>query len=208
MGVESWGHPPMNRLNFSISRIWAIVGLFLLVQFFLLAIYHRSRDRDRQTVAFAASIVAGAFALYTYLQGLEQKQNECAEKLIERWNVPAVLPLRKPIREITEGLLDAGNFERSKRGDKLSEEQLGLRSDIVAILSFWEEVALAVRTKSANEEKIQRYFEPVMVQGYDCMRAWIENERKVDNEPIYFLELEKVVLRWKEMRTRGTLFNR
>ena len=57
-----------------------------------------------------------------------------------------------------------------------------MRSDIVAILSFWEEVALAVRTKTANEEKVRRFFEPVMIQGYQFMKLWIDNERTVDND--------------------------
>jgi len=85
----------MNKINFSVPRIWLIVGFFLATELSLLWVYKQSADRDRQVVSFCASVVAGSFALYTYLRGLEEKQNEAADRLIERWNLPAMIPLRQ-----------------------------------------------------------------------------------------------------------------
>ena len=116
-------------------------------------------------------------------------------------------PIRKPIREITEGLLDYTSAMHKGKGVRLNEEALAIRNHIVIALGFLEEIAMAIRTGTANEEKLRRYYGPLMINIFDSLKKWIECERETDNEPAYYIELEAVVKDWKDYRTKSAQFS-
>jgi Domain of unknown function (DUF4760) len=193
----------MNRFNFSISRVWFIVGLFAIAEGLLWNEYRVATPSGREVLAFAATVVAGTFALYSYLKGQEQRRDEAADRLIARWSEPSMIPLRKFIREVSECQVELGDICRDKRNSKLPTQALEKRSDVVAILGFLEEIALAIRTGTASEGKLRRYYEAVLMQSWQAVEEWVKSERRVDNEPGYFLELEIISQRWSQMRAKA-----
>jgi hypothetical protein len=176
---------------------------FCMVESTLLYVFAHSSHESHETILFGASIVAGAFALFSYLRSIELRKGQAADQLIARWNNPDMRQTSKTLREIREGLLGYTSAMSTKRGTEFDEGALGTRQEIIAALGFFEEVALAIQTSTANEEKLRRYFEPVMIQGFGSLKKWIEAERDTDNEPTYYTELEAVVDRWKNLRTRN-----
>jgi hypothetical protein len=185
-------------MTITIPLIWAGVTLFLASEGVLLYEFHNADDKWKQTIVFGASIVAGAFGLFVYLKGIEQGRRQTAERLIDRWNDPGMTPLRDIMREITEGQIDAATLMRSGKGEKLEPEPLAARSKVVGMLNFYEEVAIAVLVKSADEQILRRFFHAVTCQAFDNLEAWIKNERTFDNEPAYYNNFEDLVERWKE----------
>ena len=185
----------MRRFNFSISRVWLLVGLFAVAEGLLWNEYRIATPSGREVIAFAASVVAGTFALYSYLKGQEQRRDEAADRLIARWSEPSMIPLRRFIREVSEYQVELGDVHRDKRNSKLTTQALEKRSEVVAILGFLEEIALAIRTGTASKDKLRRYYDAVLIQSWEAVEEWVKNERRVDNEPGYFLELEIVCQR-------------
>jgi hypothetical protein len=180
-----------------ISLVWAAIVLFVASEGALLYEFHNADDKWKQTIVFGASIVAGAFALFSYLKGIEQGRRQTAERLIDRWTDPSMMPLKDIVREITEGHLDTAQLMRSGKGVKLDQSALCARSKVIGMLNFYEEVAIAVRIKSADEDILQRFFRAVILQAFDNLEVWIRNERTIDNESRYYVELEQLVAKWK-----------
>jgi hypothetical protein len=66
------------------------------------------------------------------------------------------------------------------------------------LLGFFEEMALAVKNRTADEGKLNSFFRSAVCQSFGNLQVWIENERKVDNEYSYYVELEWLAGRWKK----------
>jgi hypothetical protein len=57
---------PMLRLK--ISLLWLSLIAFAIIELALLCAYHYSDNHWQNTIVFGASIVAGAFALFSYMK--------------------------------------------------------------------------------------------------------------------------------------------
>lgn len=194
--MTSWYH--RMKMTIRISLVWAAITLFVVIEGSLLYEFHNVSDKWKQTIVFGASIVAGAFGLFSYLKGIEQGRRQTAERLIDRWTAPEMTPLKDVIREITEGHTDVAALMRPGKGAKLDAATLTARSKIVGMLNFYEQVAIAVQIKSADESILKRFFRAVVCQCFDNLEAWIANERIIDNEPRYFTHLAELAKSWKE----------
>jgi uncharacterized protein DUF4760 len=87
---------------------------------------------------------------------------------------------------------------RPGKGAKLDAATLSARSKIVGMLNFYEQVAIAVQIKSADERILRRFFRAVICQSFDNLEGWIKNERTIDNEPRYFTDMEELAKSWKK----------
>jgi len=146
--------------------------------------------------------VGGAFALYTYLQGIEDRRAKYSQELIERWNRAEMLPFRATLRALTEKRLNPADLARTL-GQQLPPDIDGTRANIVTILNFFEEVAIAARTNSANEMRLYEFFDSIVRQTYSHLEDWVRAERKIDNEVHYYSELEALYGKWtKRSSTR------
>jgi hypothetical protein len=170
---------------------WLIVGLFLALEGILVIIYNYHNDHDRAAIAFTATVLGGAFALYTYLQGIDERRTQSAHHLIERWTKPDMISMRATLMDIMEGRLDPAKLTR---GDPAMQES---RLLIVSVLNFLEEISIAVIKRTANEDRLKDFFSSITEQSFAKLEDWIKHERKIDNEPAYYCEFEKLVARWK-----------
>ena len=182
------------RLEIPTRRV--ILGLFVIVEGGLLVGFHNASDHNRATLAFTATATAGAFALHTYLAGIEERRAENAQNLIRRWNAPEMLPVRLVLREITENRLEAATLQRSAKGGEMPPDVDGKRAGLVTVLNFYEELAIATQHNTADEERLYAFFSGIIQQSATCLEGWIKNERAVDNEPDYYCEFLKLVARW------------
>ena len=87
---------------------------------------------------------------------------------------------------------------RNVKGARLADDVLRTRSDLIGLLGFFEEMALAVRNRTADESKLESFFESPVRQSFGNLREWIENERKMDNNYSYYVEMEWLSHRWKK----------
>lgn len=188
----------MRAWTFRIPLVWLVVGPFLIIEVLLLAFFIRVNHEAHEEILFGASIVGGAFALYTYLKGIEERRTMAADELIKRWNDPSFNSMKRCIREICEETINPSDLFRAKKGEHMEEHRLLLRSELVAILGLFEEIALLINTSGVNEEKLKRFFGPAILQAHAYLESWIDNERKMDREDGYYIELQTVVAKWKK----------
>ncbi|MBX9599387.1 MAG: DUF4760 domain-containing protein [Bryobacteraceae bacterium] len=115
---------------------------------------------------------------------IDEKRSQYAYSLIERWNRADMVAVRLVFREVTEKRLDPATLMR--RGTEAIPKEIDeKRAGVVAILNFFEEVAIAARKGDANEDRLFEFFDGIVRQTYANLEEWIRHERKVDNEPHY-----------------------
>jgi len=154
---------------------------------------------------FAGTVLAGAFALYVYLRGIEDKRRETAGRLIERWNGPDRYELKKIMKMIADERLDPSTLSRKRKGEVQPDDILEQRLKVTAMLNFYEEMAISVKDRSANEDKLFDFFSNVLEDAYFRLLQYIENERRIDASAAYasaayFCELEWLAKRWRQRK--------
>ncbi len=135
------------------SPIRVVVPAFVIAGLFLAWLYQGASPNGKQTIVFCASVLGGAFALYSYLWNVEQSRSELAHQLIQRWNDPTLEAQKEILREVIHHNTNPAQYAVTAQGPPTGAAWTK-RSQIVAMLSFCEEVALAVNSGSANEELV------------------------------------------------------
>jgi hypothetical protein len=185
-----------------LSVVWVATSLFALVEAWFWWMYNY-KWFDRESIAFLATITAGAFALFGYLKGIEEKRSGAADKLIERWNAPSFRAIIDAARAIVERDKDSSELGRPKYSLKTaSAADTALRGNMQTVLGFFEEIAISIFVKAADEEKLKRFFEAVIPTGYDGFEAFILAERAMDKDPTIYKECQRLVERWTDVRRK------
>ncbi|MGA2737175.1 MAG: hypothetical protein ABSG65_06945 [Bryobacteraceae bacterium] len=94
---------------------WIVLFLFLGIEALILRLFAVSPEKDRAVIAFEGTVVAGAFALFVYMQGVEAQQSRAADKLFERWNNPAMAAYKNIGRDVRRGILDPITLARTSQ---------------------------------------------------------------------------------------------
>ena len=199
------------------SLPWGSILLFFLFGGLIAAGFYHRCPPWRDTIVFIGSVLGGTAGLYSLLlaveqyeasvaqhrAGVAQSQRQMAHHLIERWNDPQIERQKDILRTVLHpqhgaAAIDPAIYAVRRINGKLeAPTDRSKRSDVVAILSFCEEVALAVNVGSANEDLVRRYFEQVLSDIFDGFSTWIDAERGAQGDNELYAELQTVVRKWK-----------
>jgi hypothetical protein len=174
-GVESRHvmRPIQLRISIPILSIVVLLGIVLI------ATYAKIKEY-RETIQFASGLVGGGTAIYALLLSVQTRRSAAASRFVERYNDPSFAELRK----VLSAEVYAGT-------DHTSDPQ-----GISALLNFFEEMALAVNSKEADEEIARGFFFSVSGKFYRALEQQIVKLRKEGNQPTAFIEYEKLYRRW------------
>jgi hypothetical protein len=189
-------------MKVSIPWIWFNVGLFLLIELGLLGYFSSADDRHRAVLLFLATVIAGAFALYSFLKGIEEHRISQAGKMMERWNAPDRVAIRIVMADVTDGNFDLEKIRRRSAGHKFDDQTHALRIQILSGLNFYEELAIGIFEKSIDNERCFRFFNSMADQTWTSLADWIQSERNLDRNQTYYQEFEKLIKGWRERRSR------
>lgn len=180
----------------SLSFVWVITIVFFLIELGIgWTFAYRWYDRD--TLKFAATVTGSTFALFVFLKKIEQDRILVAEKLIERWNKPDIKPILERCRPVVELTLKSKDYGRPTYVAGTAEIGATLiRGDIIFVLGFFEEIALAVTSGSGDETRLKNFFGAVIPRGYDAFEGLVHAERIADNEHDYYRPVQTLVERW------------
>jgi hypothetical protein len=103
-----------------------------------------------------------------------------------------MVKIRSVLMDIMESRVDPASLTRGDAGVQES------RMLIVSALNFFEELSIAVLNKNADEHRLKQFFAAITSQSFAKLEDWIRHERKIDNEPGYYVEFEALVTRWKK----------
>jgi hypothetical protein len=178
-------------VQYRLSAKWVLLVLFLVVEFGLVRAFHHATKDNRETIAFGATVVGAAFALYTYMRGIDESRAQVSHHLIERWTSPDMVPMRAVLMDILEKRLDPSTLVRANK------DLYDKRNSVVSILNFLEEVSIAVHRKAASEGRLRDFYGAIVRNSHDQLMVWIDTERDLDGNDKYYIEFEKLAIRWK-----------
>jgi hypothetical protein len=171
--------------------------LFLIAEGILLAVYSARHDLQ-PNITFGATIVAAAFALFQFLDKSQHDRYESAGEFAKQWNDPSLNSVRLEIRAIlTDALLIEPLTKKSERPDQFTEEQSVKRGQVIGALNFFEELAVAVRKRRADERYLYDMLGVTVEMVWNKLKPWIEADRRF-GDASYWSEFEALAKRWEK----------
>jgi len=167
------------RVSFRLSV--PLVIFFGLAWAALVALYGEVSQPRQEVIKFAAELLGGATAVYALFMNVQSVRNAAARRFIERWTDPNFATFRKAISD----MVDAGS---PAHFDKQT---------LLAILNFWEEIAIAVLSREADERLLNDFFYTTVLKCFKVTQKWVEDERTRRNQPTGYIQFEKLYNRWK-----------
>src|ERR1035438_7451997 len=137
--------------------------------------WHWSADHSK-TVEFSVAVIGGLTGLYGLLLGIQQRRATSATRFMQRWNSNDFRRYRKAIRQTID---DNG----PQNVDVI---------DTAFILDFWEELAIAVLAKEADEGLLKRFFYSALIRYYLSTAIYVAELKAKTGQPTgyaYFNEL-------------------
>ena len=172
--------PIVPKISFRLSIPIAII--ILLLGAGTIYLHSRLGPDGRDTLKFGAALLGGITAVYALLLNVQARRAAAANKFVERWNDPKFLDCRKVISQVvaSDTVTDAVDIDHFRVG-----------------LSFFEELAIGVHRKEADEEILRDFFHTVTLVFYRASRKWIEDRRRLKNQPTAYCEYEKLYTKWE-----------
>jgi len=159
-----------------------LVILFVLLWAGVVILFWQVGPAQREAVKFAAEFLGGAAAIYALFLNVQAARNAAARRFIERWTDPTFAAHRKAISDMVE------------KGDLGPSPD---RQALLAILNFWEEIAVAVLWHEADEDLLQDFFYSAVIKSFGVTEGWIKKERVARNQPSGYIRFENLYNRWR-----------
>jgi hypothetical protein len=175
-----------------------ILAPFLVLEMALLVAYHYFAD-GRPTIVFAATVAGAAFGLNSYLTAIGDRRATVSSRFMERWNDPSFTEVRATVRKL---LRDEVSLSEIMQNGKLSPEAARLRDCVIAECNFFEEMAITVLDRRADEDALFRFFRKTVVFTYHKLKDWIEHERKLWAVDEFFENFGQLTSRWETIYKR------
>jgi hypothetical protein len=123
---------------------------------------------------------------------LASSKVERAFLFIRRWNEPVLEKRKHDFRTI----IDSGKAHDADYLEKHLTQNPELRTIVVEVLNFFEEIGLASNMGLADDETLERYFYGALTSYHSCLEAWIQRHRASIARPKMWIELEQMLTRW------------
>jgi len=160
-----------------------IVFLLVVAGIAAVILYWKADSAGREVIEFASAVLGGIVAIYGLLLNVQSARNASARRFLERWTDPQFAKYRAAVSKMLHGK-DA-TFETLDR------------QTVLAILNFWEEMAIAVLRKEADEAILKDFFYTVALGCYRVAGPWIERNRNELNQPTAYVPFQKLYNRWE-----------
>jgi hypothetical protein len=183
-------------ITFGIIAVVVGAGLILLYLFWASA-----RDELRFVVA-ALATVGGVASAYYIGSGLRATAE--SEKLTRtfaypaRWGDPPWAPARKATAELLKECQGKPEAERLAAIQKALKAKPELERDIIAVLNYLEELALAVNLGVVDEQIVKRFYRSTVVRGYRALAPWVKTHRDERESETIWSEIEALYDTWKQ----------
>jgi Domain of unknown function (DUF4760) len=170
---------PQFQFRFTLPYLVLVVGLGIGV-IVLYAVIPGQRD----VIKFSAVMVGGVTAIYSLLLNAQATRTASAAKFIERWNRPDFAVYGKVVSDALE-TNTVTQFDRQTN---------------LAVLNFWEELAVAANRGEAYESLLDAFFHTAAIRYFEAAKPWIDAQRIALHIPTGYIEYERMAVRWQKGR--------
>lgn len=195
--------PRSFSVRLRVPVIWVALGLFVPAELLLLWAYRWAGADWKEVIVFGATVIGGAFALFSHLRSVDEKLLERADHLVQRWSSPELEAHKTIMAQVYSGELTPRDFavRREASGKIVLPGDVQTRRKIMGLLDYAEAVSLAANKRTADEETLRLMLEDVVVKLWIRFQPWIEAEREADqqtpdHENAYYRQLELAAGRW------------
>ena len=177
-------------------RTKIVLAGFLLFEGVLFLVYCLCPEWD-ENLKFLGTVIAAAFALFTFLQRNDHDLYESAREFMKRWNDPGLDTARLEVRAIlTDALALQPLIKASNDPAQFTPVQNATRGKLIGVLNFFEELAIATRKKRADERSLYEFFSVTVGLVWTKFKPWIDRDREF-GDPSYWCEFEALAKRWE-----------
>ena len=174
--------------------IACVSGVLFVVGSIILVYCNQTYPELRTSMVLGKDLFIGFFTIMGLFLAVENLRRSAlaarttvALRLVEKWNAMDW--------KAWHGLRD--NL-RSMPPTMVISTILNAHEETVAVsLNFMEEIAAAVNAKSADNRQIWLSVGPTMVEYYDTLAPWILEYRAQSKRSHAWVEIEKLINRWK-----------
>ncbi len=195
LGEEPFGRKKIT-LTFSVNWLIAIslIGVTLVIAYAL------SPEATRKVLVFAASVIAGIAGLFAAANAIDARlaavdlgRKAAALTFFERWNDPKSYHRKIGARK---GLKAIENLNQNSEFTAYEEKNPDDYQNILDLLNFFEELAVAIRLGLADEEVVKRGFRGPITRTWHRTKKFVESRRSERNNARIWQELEWLSQRW------------
>lgn len=190
--------PPVFRIpsvSIGVGVVAFVVVALLTAAYVAVPIQHQGAVIFFGAGIASAAAIATAFYTAKTLQiahiKYEREPEEVAARFAERWNDASMFHVRKACQDVME----MRNQDRAVVAEKVAGDQQ-LKNNMVHILNFLEELAVAVRTERADTAYSQRMFAGIVINVYHVLQHWIDDERTRRQRPQLWVEFRWLYDQW------------
>jgi len=185
------------RIPVTVLGVILLLGLTLIVLYRFLPHSHSGIVFVGAVVAASATIYGAFFTAYNVRKGIEALEQSNRDKhvsiaftFIERWNSPGFLEIKKSAWHVIKDTTQEAMANNLKNDENK-------RAALIVALNFFEELAISIRFKGADEDVSKSFFRFVALELFNSSSKWITQYRQEKNAPRVFLEYEDLYNRWK-----------
>ncbi|MFL6386281.1 MAG: hypothetical protein ACJ71U_02225 [Terriglobales bacterium] len=171
--------------------------LYLAVLAVLTGVYHYFRQY-RSTITFCATFLAAIAAILQLQATAAQNREDIRIKKIavaftyfDSWNKD-IRPVAKPIMAVMHEI-DGKSGEEANKIFEADPEKL---RKVLTGYDFFENMALSIRLRSADEAALCQYFSQTSTQFFAMGRNWLSYRRQSTQQPGAYEQYESLYNAW------------
>lgn len=197
---------PEESISLKITLPPKLILLMLSIWIVSVIVFILFPANQRDCVIFGASSLGGIAALIGafYLarglmlsaqqqrNALDQKAKENALRYLERWNDPQFCEFKVDAEQV----IKIQEKENSKAVAVKIHEDDTFKRRVSDILNFFEEIAIAVDSKTVDEDILRRAYKGLLNLYCMALQDFIKDSRRRFGNPRLYIEIENLHKRW------------
>ena len=191
------------RIDLKVSGVVGLISVLLII------LYTNKPDWRKNLEFIASTLTAGAAiasAIYFVRNSEHESKNREKELKIDRalalnnrWHQISQVNLNDEVLSFIAELqnkadVDKYTFIHEKFESK--DKNVNLKQQIVLILNFFEELAIAVENEVVDEKIVFDSYKSIISRYYNLFSTWIVEIRRLGNNNRYYKSLESLYQKW------------
>jgi len=182
------------RVNASISFWLVLAGgvIAILISYFSAPAY-------QSHIKFVTILLAGAAAIYTsYYVGaalhlnIYRDKQKASFEILKLLNLPEFVEVRHFIDHNVEGHTEVSAVALHKK----IKDDVKLDDSVTIVLGILEDASIAIQQGYVDEDILYISIIDIVQRNARSLRGYIDVQRTVKKQPLYFRELDKLNIAW------------
>lgn len=193
-------HPKryMIQIGFTVQ----VGGIAFAAAIGTIILYSLTTDKLKERLEFGSAALATAAAM-TGASYVSQDLKRSAESalidrtfsFIARWNSPDFS--KENVLGLIREMRNLNNQEKKDHQIKRLEEEDLLKSELLCIHNFLEEMALSISSDAVDDEVLEKFFRGIVKSYYEAFIPWLNHRKQETSRKYVYEQFENLYNRWE-----------